>query len=160
MPPFEDLPQEEDPIDTFSSLYRIVAELGFVSAIFVGVCIQRNEINYGINHDSSTAANVAKFAVILARPAGFGGSIRCLYDDSFLALKHNLFKTTYSEKKTEKASSSSRIRVCRVMSNAYGVSQSIGKSSSSARCFLASGICLSLKICTTLTAPELVVMLC
>lgn len=62
MPPLEDVHQEEDPIDAVCSHHRIVAELGFVSAIFARVCIQRNEINY----KPSIVADAAKVAVMLA----------------------------------------------------------------------------------------------
>ncbi|CAN6330534.1 unnamed protein product [Urochloa humidicola] len=86
--PLEDLPQEEDPIDAFCSLYRIVGELGFVSAIFAGVCFQRS----GLIHQTSVAVDVAKIVVLLVGAAGFGASIGCLYDDSFLAPRYNYLR--------------------------------------------------------------------
>lgn len=79
--PLEDLPVEEDPVDAFCKLYRIVGELGFVSAIFAGVCFQRN----GLFRQVSAAAIVAQCAVLLAGAAGFGASVGSLYMGSFLA---------------------------------------------------------------------------
>ncbi|CAM0148118.1 unnamed protein product [Urochloa decumbens] len=82
--PLEDLPQEEDPIDAFCSVFRIVGELGFVSAIFAGVCFQRS----GLIHQTSAAVDVANIALLLVGAAGFGASIGCLYDDFFLTPRY------------------------------------------------------------------------
>ncbi|CAN6325822.1 unnamed protein product [Urochloa humidicola] len=84
--PLEDLPEEDDPARC--SFFRIVGELGFVSAIFAGVCFQRN----GLVHRTSAAVDVAAIVVLLAGAAGFGASIGCLYNDSFLAPRYNYLR--------------------------------------------------------------------
>lgn len=84
MPPnIEGVHQEQDPYETFSSRRRIVSELGFVSAIFAGLYLERNGISQEITEELSIGSDLAQVAVFIAGVVGFG--FRYLYNNSFLA---------------------------------------------------------------------------